>query len=409
VGSTSLLRTNSSFRLLFLATLGSLLGTWLATIALTVEIYDRTHSGGWVSALLIAVFLPSVLVGLVVGPLLDRLSRRRLMVVADLLRAAVFVALPFVHTPAWIVVLAGVSGLGNAVFRPAVNAGLPNLVEHSQLEGANALFQTVENVAWAAGPLIGGAIVAASGTHIAYWINAVSFVYSALLIGRIPARLLQSEQAISRGHLGDIKDGLAVARRSHALRTVIIAWSVAMLGSACVDVGEVVLAKSSFHAGDFGFGLLFGAGGLGLAIGSWGGGRLAQQRTIGWLYGPAILLMAIGYGGAAISPNVWVASATVALAGVGNGAATLYNVLLIQRGVEDRFRGRAFTIAMSATYAVLGLGMAAAGPVTTVLGGRWIYGIGAIAYAAAGCVGLVLAPRIETRVVEPALEAAAAP
>ncbi len=409
MGPTALLRTNSSFRLLFLATLGSLLGTWLATIALTVAIYDSTHSGGWVSALLIAVFLPSVVVGLVVGPLLDRLSRRRLMVAADLLRAAVFVALPFVHAPVWIVALAGVSGLGNAVFRPAVNAGLPNLVEPSELESGNALFQTVENIAWAAGPLIGGAIVAASGTHLAYWINAASFVYSALLLGRIPARLLQSEQALSRGHLVDIKDGLAVVRRSRALRTVIIAWSVAMLGSACVDVGEVVLAKSSFHAGDFGFGLLFGAGGLGLAIGSWGGGRLAERQTIGWLYGPAILLMAIGYGGAAIAPNVWVASATVAFAGVGNGAATLYNVLLIQRGVEDRFRGRAFTIAMSATYAVLGLGMAAAGPVTSALGGRWIYGIGAVAYAAAGCVGLVLAPRIEAPAGEAALEAAAAP
>ena len=133
VGPSKLLRSNSSFRLLFLATLGSLLGTWLATIALTVDIYDRTHSGGWVSALLIAVFLPTVLVGLVVGPLLDRLSRRRLMVASDLLRALVFVALPFVHAPSAIVALAGVAGFGNAIFRPTVNAGLPNLVAADEL------------------------------------------------------------------------------------------------------------------------------------------------------------------------------------------------------------------------------------------------------------------------------------
>ena len=88
MGHVELLRRNQSFRLLFLATLGSLVGTWLATIALTVEIYDRTHSGGWVSALLIAVFLPTVIVGVAVGPLLDRLSGGSLMIASDLLRAA---------------------------------------------------------------------------------------------------------------------------------------------------------------------------------------------------------------------------------------------------------------------------------------------------------------------------------
>ncbi len=407
MGPTALLRRNSSFRLLFFATLGSLLGTWLATIALTVEIYDRTHSGGWVSALLIALFLPTVLVGLVIGPQIDRRSRRTLMIASDLLRAAVFVALPFVDASLWIVVLAGLTGLGNAVFRPAVHAGLPNLLDDEDLEHGNALFQTVENVAWAAGPLVGGAIVAASGTHPAYWINAASFVYSALVIGRIPARLLQSEQEPGSGHFSDIKEGLAVARRSPALRTVILSWSVVMVGSACVDVGEVVLAKDSFNAGDFGFGLLFGAGGLGLAIGSWVGGVLATRRPIAWLYGPAILLMAVGYGGAAVSPNVWVAACPIVLAGAGNGAASLYNVLIIQRGVGDRLRGRAFTIAMSATYAVLGVSMAGAGPVTTALGGRWVFGIAAFMFVVAGAIGLVLAPRIGQRSEEPVLEAVA--
>ena len=394
MGHIALLRRNAGFRLLFLATLGSLLGTWLATIALTVEIWDRTHSGSWVSALLISVFLPTVVIGLVVGPLLDRLERRRLMIAADLVRALVFVALPFVHSPAAIVALATVSGLGNAVFRPAVNAGLPNLVAEGDLEAGNALFQTVENITWAAGPLIGGAIVAASGTHLAYWINAASFVGSALLIRAIPRRRLQSKTAISRGHWRDLADGLAVARQSRALQTVVGAWSVAMLGSACIDVGEVVLAKQSFKAGDFGFGLLFGAGGLGLAIGSFAGGLLATRRTMASLYGPAILLMAIGYAAAAVSPNVWVASVAVVFAGAGNGAASLFNVLLIQRGVADAYRGRAFTVAMSVTYAVLGPAMAGAGPLTSALGGRWIWGIGAAAYLVSGLVGIALAPRI---------------
>ena len=281
MGHAELLRRNKSFRLLFLATLGSLVGTWLATIALTVEIYDRTHSGGWVSALLIAVFLPTVIVGVAVGPLLDRLSRRSLMIASDLLRAGVFVALPFVDRPVWIVALAGLSGLGNAVYRPTVNAAMPNLLEEDELEKGNAIFMTVENMAWAVGPLIGGAIVATSGTQAAYWINAVSFVLSAALIRAIPGARLQSEVSVSRGHWRDIVDGLALAKRSPAVQVVVAAWSVTMLGVACINVGEVVIAKSSFNAGDFGFGLLFGAGGVGLAIGSFAGGMLAERRPIG--------------------------------------------------------------------------------------------------------------------------------
>jgi MFS family permease len=394
VGSFELLRRNTDFRLLFFATLGSLLGTWLATIALTVEIYDKTHSGSWVSALLISVFLPTVIVGVAVGPLLDRLSRRLLMIVADLLRAGVFVALPFVHEPVWIVALAGVAGLGNAVYRPAVNAGMPNLLETDELEKGNAIFQTVENMAWAVGPLVGGAVVAASGTHAAYWINAASFVFSAFFLRMIPARRLQSEALPSRGHWRDLADGVALAKRSPAVQTVISAWSVAMLGVACINVGEVIIAKDSFNAGDFGFGLLFGASGVGLAIGSFVGGIIAERRAIRVLYGPAIMLAGLGYGLASISPNVWVATPFVVLAGTGNGAAALYNVLLIQRGVPDEYRGRAFTIAMSVTYAILGPAMAGAGVVASALGGRWVVGIGALCSILAGFVAVALSPRL---------------
>ena len=78
-GRLSLLRRNRGFALLFWATAGSAVGTYLAALALSVDILDRTDSGRWLAALLIADFLPLVLIGLTLGPLVDRLSRRRLM------------------------------------------------------------------------------------------------------------------------------------------------------------------------------------------------------------------------------------------------------------------------------------------------------------------------------------------
>src|SRR5262249_12045163 len=100
---------HDNFRLLFIATLGSGLGTWRATLALTVAVKNRSASSYWVSALFLVTFLPSVIVGLAAGPLIDRLSRKRLIVASDLVRLGVFVALPFVHEPLAIVILAAVN------------------------------------------------------------------------------------------------------------------------------------------------------------------------------------------------------------------------------------------------------------------------------------------------------------
>src|ERR1700745_4246364 len=95
----SLLR-NSRFRLLFFATAASGIGNWLAVIALQVDVYDRTHSGWWVGELLIANILPAVFIRLFLGPLVDRLSRKWLMIGSDLGRMAVFVLLPFATSAA---------------------------------------------------------------------------------------------------------------------------------------------------------------------------------------------------------------------------------------------------------------------------------------------------------------------
>ena len=131
------------------------------------------------------------------------------MIAADLLRAAVFVALPFAGNATTILALALVAGLATGFFRPAVFAGVPNLVPEDELAPANALLQTVENASWAVGPVLGGLLTAAGGPAAAYWINAASFVVSIALVVRIPARSLQSATALTRGHWRDLGDGFA--------------------------------------------------------------------------------------------------------------------------------------------------------------------------------------------------------
>ncbi len=392
----TLLARSPAYRQLFLATLGSGVGTYLAAIALTVTVYDRTHSGVWVAALLVTDFLPIVAIGLTLGPLVDRLSRRRLLIGADLVRFAVFAALPFVDGPEQIVALAGVSGVATGFFRPAVYAGVPNLVDgDDELTEANSLLQGIETVAWMLGPVLAGGILAVWSADVAFWINAVTFLLSAGLISRIPARSLQSEESLSRGHWRDVRDGIELVLATPQL------WNVVIAGNAALNVAEVAFAKTSLDSGNFGYGVLVGATGVGLSLGSFltplAMGSLGLRR----LYPAAIALMGVGAIAASSAPSVWVAAPLAALATVGNGAAIVCNQVLVQRGAPDAMRGRAVAVLMSSTYATLACAMALTGVLTDELGGRVLWAIAGSVYLVAAAVAF-----LRTRALRRALEAA---
>jgi MFS family permease len=388
-----LLGREAGFRSLFIATLGSGLGTWLALVALQIDVLTRTHSPLWMSALLIADILPTLLVGIFAAPLVDRLSRRGLMIGADLVRFGVFCALPFAPNATTIVALAAVIGTATGFFRPAVYAGLPNLVADEDLPRANSLLQAIDNSTWAIGSLVGGALVAASGPHLAYWINAVTFIASAALLAQIPQRMLQEARAESRGHWRDLAEGLVLVRRSPALLTVLIAWNIGMIANAFINVGEPFLATDSFSAGSFGLGLMMGSAGLGLAAGAYLAGSWIEIRGLANIYGVSLGLMALGVAGAAASPNVWVAAVCVIVSGGGNGGAIVCNALLVQRGAPDRLRGRAFTVLMSSNVTFLALGLVLGGRLTDAFGPRWVWGAAALLSTFAAAVGYTLARR----------------
>ena len=398
-GRLSLLRRNRGFALLFWATAGSAVGTYLAALALSVDILERTDSGRWLAALLIADFLPLVVIGLTLGPLVDRLSRRRLMVVSDLVRAGTFLALPFVDEPAAIVALAAVNGIATGFFRPAVWAGMPNLVREDEREQATSLLMTVENLAWIVGPVLAGALLAASGPDVAYWVNAVTFVLSASFVARSPAAALRSDDPIPRGHWADLRDGLSLVVRSRHLVTVLVVWSAAGIGTAFVNVAEVPLAKNEIGAGNLGLGFLVAATGVGLAVGSFFAAPALGAIGMTRLYGGSLMVMGFGFGIASASPTIAVAAVLAGIATVGNGAAIVCNQVLVQRGAPDAMRGRALAVLMSSYYGVLGLSMAAAGILVDAAGARAAWALAGIVYLAAAVLAFLLTTR--TREVAP--------
>jgi MFS family permease len=371
-------------------------------MALMVDVWDRTHSGKWVAALLVADFVPMIVIGLLLGSFVDRFSRRKLMIGSDLLRCAVFCLLPLAGAAWMLVALASVAGFATGFFRPAVYAGLPNLVTDEELPEANGLFQAAENLTWMLGPLLGGVLLSFSSPDLAYWFNAVTFLFSAVLIARIAERLLQSEKALSEGHWRDLAEGFRFAKTSRALITVLVGWSLVMIAIGNSDVSEVELVKVAFDSGNFGLGLLMGASGLGLIFGSLAAGWVAERWGTAFAYGGSIAAMAVGLGGAAVAPTVWAAAVFVIGMGIGNGVAVVANSLLVQRGTPDHLRGRAFTLAMSVTYSALFVGMLIGGVLSDALGARMAWGVASIVAGVAAVASYLLARGIPGAVPEEA-------
>jgi MFS family permease len=207
---------------------------------------------------------------------------------------------------------------------------------------------------------------------------------------RIPARLLQSATALSRGHWTDLKEGFATVLRSRALLAVLVAWGLALSGTGAIGVSEVFMAKNTLGAGDFGYGLIYGAIGVGLVIGSFWSSSVVDRIGIARTYGLALVAMALGFGLGAASVDIWMAAGCCVFAGVGNGVAVVCNALLVQR-TRDDVRGRALTFVMSATWAGMGVAIVVTGALMSPDDSRWVWGIGAGLLALSAAVGYALA------------------
>ncbi len=370
------------------------MGSYLAALALSVHVYDETGSGRWLAALLIADFLPIVLIGLALGPLVDRLSRKRLMIASDLVRAATFAVLPFVDEPTAIVAVAAVNGIATGFFRPAVWAGLPNLVSDDDREQATSLLTTVENVAWTIGPAVAGVLLATDGVDLAYWTNAATFLLSAVLVARIAGSALRSDAPITKGHWSELREGLGLVVSSRHLVTVLVVWSTAAVATACINVAEVIFAKHDLDAGNVGLGFLVSATGVGLVIGSFFAASALGAFGMRRVYPAALALMAAGFGLASASPTIVLAAVLAAVATIGNGAAIVCNQVLVQRGAPDAMRGRALAVLMSTYYAILGLSMAAGGLLVDAVGARASWAIASGIFLLAAALAVVLTARL---------------
>ncbi len=364
------------YRNLLLARLISSLGTWTAFFAVRIALYNQTSSAWWVSILLFCELVPGVILGIAVGPLIDRWPRKRMMILSDLGGAACFGALPFVHSPAGICAVSALAGFAAAFFRPGCYASVPNLVGDDSIVAANALLQGSENLATLMGPVLAGVGIALFGSSIVYSINAISFVVSALLLVRIHGRLQSSIVArIGRTHWREVKAGLALVRDDQHLSSIFLIWSWATLAYTGINVAEIVLTTDAYGAGNVGFGVFVAFSAAGILLGNVVAFWFIERLTVYGGYRTSFLVTAAGVAICAVSPNLAIGCIGAVVFGVGNGIGLVCNVTLIQQVVSDERRGQIFAVLGSLVQAFTLIGTLAAGPITESVGPRMMWGI----------------------------------
>jgi MFS family permease len=383
----------AGFRRFWLATGISVLGTWIAAVALAIRMFDVTGSPGWVSALLFAEFTPLVLIGFLFGHRLDRLPLRTALVTCDLLAAAVFGALALVDSPWAVVALAAVAGVAGGVARPLSTAAVPMLVSDQALEQATGAMGTADNAMTFVGEVVGGVLVGTVGASVALGLNAVSFAASAAVIAGIAALSPHARVDGPSGASLRARETIRRIRHSPILRQIALGWAAATLVLGVVLAVQVPLLRGQFHASPAAVGLILGLDAVGLVAGS----MFAGSRTFGRVAFP-LSLAGMGASVMIAGASSWLGLAAFGLSALGvfNGVAIVLNRTRVVRATEPAERASmiAFLIALAATGQVTGTILG--GALATALSPRWAFVLaGTFALVVAAPVALWAGPRAE--------------
>ena len=355
----------SEFRVFWLAQALSVAGDRLALVALTVLVFDRTHSPLLTAAAYAAGFLPWVVGGVLFGSVADRWPRREVMVGCDLARAALVAVMvvPGVPLPALVALLAAVTSLASP-FEAARSSLLPDILDGDRYPVGLAVVQTTFRSAMVLGYAAGGIAVATMGSRSALVLDAATFAASAALVRwGIRARPAAARRA-ARGLGAEIAAGVRLVVTDRALRTLmLLGWLVAFYA-----VPEAVAAPyaSELGGGAAAIGLILAASAFGYVVAAPVFMRLVappqRLRTMGPLAVAtcAVLTLCLA------RPPLAVVLVILAVSGACGVYQIAANAAFMTR-VPAAQRGQAFGLAMSGIVAGQGIAFVLAGAAAQVI------------------------------------------
>ena len=331
-------------------------------------------SAGQTGLLATAQSLPFLLLSLPAGVLADRSSKRRLMMQAELVRAAtlamVVVLAASGHLSLSLLALGGaMAATGTVMFSVAAPALVPALVARDALAAANTRLELARSLAFAAGPALAGLMVSAAGGAAAFALAAALSVAAALLLSALPRDA--AEPASPGRNLAALREGWCFVRGHHLLRPIMltaVGWNISWFALQAVFVPYAVqrlgldAAEIGFAMGAYGAGMLAGA-----VLAPW----LGRRMRFGWMVacGPASSVLAAAcLLGSLAQPGAALPVAGFFLFGVGPILWTIGQTTLRQAITPSAMLGRVSALMMMATAGARPIGAAIGGVVAFELG-----------------------------------------
>ena len=391
-GVIALLR-RPEFRRLYLAVATSELGDAFQYIAL---MWAALVAGGplGVIAVRLADSVPALVFGFHGGLLADRAGRRRLMVTADLVRAAALVPIALAglngSLPLWaLVVAAFLLTTCASYFDPAYGAVLPAVAGREGVQAANALVRASGDALWLGGSALAAALLAVVPLSTFFALNAGSFVLSALLLSGLPS----FERTLAEGERPRIREAFAVLRPRPWLAAAVAALGVAVtVSSGTWIVGVPQLVRHGLHGGAARFSLLVVAYALGsISVGALLARRPVRRKARASLFAWCAYLPA--YGLLAFAHSLVPALAGSLAAGAGQGAAYVLTLSAAQSEIPDSHLGRVTGLVSLVHRGAHATGLLLVSPLFAVVAARSVFAGAALAIPLIGLVSAAIAAR----------------
>lgn len=368
-----LLKSNRNFRLLWLAQMVSEIGDWFYSIAIFSLLLELTGSAKAVATAVVLQVLPQFFIAPLAGVVNDRVSRRRVMILADLARAVIVLGMLAVRSREMVPLIYALLVLQTfmwSFFEPGRTAVVPTITSsEDETLVANALSSTTWSFNLMFGSALGGLVAVALGREAVFVINSATFLVSAFFVKRMRFTELHTDgtRPLRLRDLADFSpvwEGVRyVMSDARLLATLLVKAGLGFMGAHWVILpifGERVFpvdigGLDASRAGMLGMSVLMGCRGagalLGPLIGGYWAGRDRSRLLAGILIG--FLAIAAGYVALGAAPTIFLAAAAVVVAHAGGSVIWVFSTTLLHFQAEDRFRGRVF----SADFAFLVLTM----------------------------------------------------
>ena len=367
----------------------SLIGTWVETVAQALLVLRLTHSGVILGLTTAARYAPILLLSPYAGLLVDRYSKRRVLLatqtglglVSGLLGAAVLTG----DIRLWqVVVLAVLFGIFSAVDNPARQAFVQEVVGHDLIRNAVTLNTTTVNVARVIGPAIAAVLVATVGIGWCFVVNAVSFgfVIASLLSLNVKNLYPVPPVPLRRGQL---REGLRYAAGVPAIARPLLMMALVGTFTFEFEVSLPLLASTTFHGTETTYSWLIGALGAGAVAGGLYAAR--SSRTGVARLTKAALGYAVAVGLVAAAPTLATAVAACALAGAASVFFLTTGNATIQLASDPAYRGRVTALWSMALVGSTPIGSPVIGALSDLASPRYALALGAVACLAAAGIG----------------------